>query len=103
MHAFRKTSFVVVLGFVVLIAFGLAATTAEAGGCHHGYGFHSSYRIHNVGYPSYFNYSSYTSCYGPSCYLPTYQVAKPVSYPVTFYDCYGRPYIVWQTSYSYLP
>jgi hypothetical protein len=108
MNAFRKTSLLVLLGFVAAISLG-SATTAEAGGCHHGYGIHSSYRLHgsyglhHVSYPSYANYGTYTSCYGPSSYWPTHRVATPVSYPVTLYDSYGRPYVVLQTGYSYLP
>jgi hypothetical protein len=40
-------------------------------------------------YPKYVNY-----------HWPQYHVAKPILVPVTQYDCYGQPYIVWQTSYS---
>jgi hypothetical protein len=103
MNAFRKSSLFVLFGFVALLALSLTATTAEAGGCHKGYGFHKSYGHHSVSYPSYPSVYNHNACYGPSCYWPTYQVAKPISYPVTYYDCYGQPYIVWQTSYSYLP
>lgn len=110
MNAFRKTSLLVLVAFVAVLALGVFESSAEAGGCHssgYGGGSYSSY----CNYGNYGNYSSCyggscypASCYSGSCYWPTtYQCVKPVSYPVTFYDCYGRPYVVWQTSYSYQP
>jgi hypothetical protein len=90
MNAFRKTSFVVLLAFAAVLALGVFQSSAEAGGCHsHSYGSYPSY--------SYANYGSYS--YWPT----TYNYYKPVSYPVTHYDCYGQPYVIWQTSYSYHP
>jgi hypothetical protein len=100
MNAFRKTSLFVLVAFVAVLALSVFPSSAEAGGCHssgYGGGIYSSYS-------NYGNYGNYSSCYGGNCYWPTtYQYVKPVSYPVTFYDCYGRPYVVWQTSYSYQP
>jgi hypothetical protein len=105
MNAFRKVSLFVLVAFVAVFAVGVLSSSAEAGGCHSsGYG------------GSYSSYSSYGTskpyCYGGSCYPSTYtsyyptynyNCVKPVSYPVTYYDCYGHPYVVWQTSYSYSP
>ena len=53
-------------------------------------------------------YSSFGSCNG---YAGDYCVAKPfvplcrpslrpVRYPVTLYDCFGRSYVVYRTTYS---
>lgn len=97
MNASRKSILLAATLLIAALAIGMTASSAEAG--NHGY--HNVHKIHSFGYPSYFgNYSSY---YGHSCYWPTYQVVKPISYPVTYYDFYGRPYVVWQTSYSYAP
>jgi hypothetical protein len=106
MNAFRKSSVLVLVAFVAVLALGLVSS-AEAGGCHSGgYGYSTSYSH----YPSSYN------CYGNSCYYPTsnyypttsyypttYSCYKPVCYPVTTYDCYGHPSTVWQTSYTYQP
>jgi hypothetical protein len=97
MNAFRKISLVVLVAFVAVFALGVFASSAEAGGCHSsGYGGGSSTKFCDYG-----SYGNYTSCYGGNWYWPTtYPCVKPISYPVTYYDCYGRPYVVWQTSYS---
>jgi hypothetical protein len=92
MNVFRKASVLVLVAFVAVLAIGMFQSSAEAGGCH-------SYGYHHVKYPT-VSYSPYNNCYSGTCYWPTYHVAKPISYPVTYYDCYGRPYIVWQTSHS---
>jgi hypothetical protein len=95
MNVLRKMSLFVLVAFVAVIALGVFSSSAEAGGWHG----HSSF------YPSikYLNYGSY-DCYGGHGYWPTtYNYYKPISYPVTYYDCYGHPYVVWQTSYSYAP
>jgi hypothetical protein len=89
MNAFRKISLVVLLTVVAVIALGGLTSTAEAG--HHGHHHHGHF---HVKYPSYINYGAY---------WPSYEFVKPISYPVTYYDCYGRPYIVWQTSYGTNP
>jgi hypothetical protein len=89
MNVFRKISLVVLVALVVVVAFGVLGSSAEAGG--HGHGHHHHHGHFHVKYPSYINYGAY---------WPTYQYVKPVSYPVTYYDCYGRPYVVWQTSYN---
>lgn len=103
MNGFRKIGLFFV-AVVIVVALGAFQSSAEAGG-HHSSG-HKSFHS-----PSHFNYggfSKYGSCYGGNCYtsyyLPTsHACIKPASYPVTVYDCYGRPYVVWQTSYSYHP
>ena len=88
MNAFRKISLVVLVAIVAAFAVGALNSTAQAGGHCHSY--------HNVGhyhvnYPSHVNYATY---------WPTYEYVKPISYPVTYYDCHGRPYVVWQSSYT---
>lgn len=92
MNAFRKFRVLALVGLLTAVVFGLSAATAEAGGCHYGgYGGHTSYSSHY--YPSY-HYGSYDY----SCYYP-----KSFSYPVTSFDCYGRPFTVWQTGYGTVP
>jgi hypothetical protein len=87
MNAFRKAGLAVVITLVAVLALGVIQPSAEAGGHnHHGHHFHHGHHHHVKFYPTY--------------YWPTYNYVKPVSYPVTYYDCYGRPYVVWQTSYS---
>ncbi len=95
MNAFRTTRVLALVGLLALVLFGIGAATAEAGGCHYGgYGFrHVSYSPSYCSYPSY-SYSNYD--YG--CYYP-----RTCSYPVTAFDCYGRPYTVWQTGYGSVP
>src|SRR5262245_36038956 len=105
MKTVRKISLLVLVAFVAVFALGSFTSSAEAGGCH-SYGY-SSYSP-SFKYCDYNSYKPY--CYGDycypsytSCYYPTYNCVKPINYPVTYYDCYGRPYVVWQTSYSYTP
>jgi len=103
MNGFRKVGLFVV-AVVIVVALGAFSSSAEAGG-HYSSGHKSFY---SPGHFHYGGYSNYGSCYGgnyyTSYYLPTsYTYIKPVSYPVTVYDRYGRPYVVWQTSYSYQP
>jgi hypothetical protein len=107
MNSLRTTRWFVVFGLLAVLAVGFAAPSAEASGCH-GYGFGYSYytpKYHSYSptycaYPSYANYG----CYDYSCYLPAVQYcAKPYSYPVTSYDCFGRPSVVWQTGYNTVP
>lgn len=102
MNAIRTFRVLFVVGMLTLVMFGIGAATAEAGGCHYG-GYSSSY----CSYPSYktcyypsYNYCNYGSyCnYDYSCFYP-----KTCSYPVTVYDCFGRPYTVWQTGYGSVP
>jgi hypothetical protein len=89
MNALRKTRLFVLFAFVAVLAVSLTAAPANAGGCH-SYSFHSSY-------PSYCNYGSY-------CYQPVVKyVVKPITYPVTQYDCYGQPYVIWKTTYQTVP
>jgi hypothetical protein len=97
MKAVRKISLFVLVAFVAVFALGAFTSSAEAGGCH-SYGFSS--------YPSYGHSHAVHKHYDyhyPVSYWPTYDYVKPISYPATYYDCYGRPYVVWQTSYSYTP
>lgn len=88
MNAFRGISLVILVAIVAVFAVGVLGSSAEAG--QHGHGHHHHGHFH-LTYPSYVDYGTY---------WPTYQSVKPISYPVTYYDCYGRPYIVWQTSYT---
>jgi hypothetical protein len=107
MNALRTTRWFVVFGLFVVLAVGFAAPSAVASGCH-GYDFnYSSYSPKYCNYsPTYCAYPSYANyaCYDYSSYLPAVQYcAKPYSYPVTSYDCFGRPYVVWQTGYNSTP
>jgi hypothetical protein len=94
MNAFRKIRLFVLLGFVAVLAISLSAVPAEAG--HHNHHFH---KFHHFHYPKFFNHGYYPTFYQP---IVKY-VVKPISYPVTQYDCYGQPYVVWQTTYQTVP
>jgi hypothetical protein len=107
MNALRKTRWFVLLGSLAALAIGFTASNAEASGCH-GYGFsYASYSpkyCYTPTYCAYPSYPSYGACYDYSCSLPAVQYyAKPYCYPVTSYDCYGRPYAAWQTGYNTVP
>ncbi len=98
MNAFRKIRVLALVGLLTVVVLGLGAATAEAGGgCHYG------------GYGG--KYISYKSCYYPSdnyCSYPSYNYCNydygcypyTCNYPVATFDCYGRPYTVWQTGYG---
>jgi hypothetical protein len=107
MNAFRKIRVLALVGLLALVVFGIGAASAEAGGkCHYG-GYSSSYcytpnYYKTCYYPSN-NWCNYGYGYDYNCFYP-----KTCNYPVTTYDCYGRPFTVWQTGYgttpvSYLP
>jgi hypothetical protein len=98
MNAFRTIRTFALVGLLAVIVFGIGAASADAGGkCYYGGGYSSSYchtpTYNNCYYPSY-NYCNYPT-YDYSCFYP-----KTCSYPVTVFDCYGRPYTVWQTGYG---
>jgi len=90
MNAFRKSRVLVLVGLLSVVVLGLAAATAEAGGCHRGGGYSSSYSNYSPSYcnTSYCSYPSYNSCnygsYDYGCFYP-----KTCSYPVTVLDCYS--------------
>jgi hypothetical protein len=101
MNALRKTRWFVLFGWFAALAIGFSASKAEASGCH-GYGFsYASYSPKYCYTPTYCAYPSYGASYDYSCYLPAVQsYATPYCYPVTSYDCFGHPYVVWQTGYN---
>jgi hypothetical protein len=104
MNALRKNRWFVLFGLFAALAIGFFASNAEASGCR-GYGFsYASYApkyCYTPTYGAYPSYPSYGAYYDYSCYLPAVQhCATPYCYPVTSYDCYGRPYVVWQTGYN---
>lgn len=97
MNAFRKIRFAVLLGSLSVLALGTIAAPAKAG---HGY-------CGSYGYSGpYCNYATtafYGAYYRTAPCWPTYNYCvRPVSIPVTVYDCYGLPHVVYQTSYSTL-
>lgn len=106
MNALRKVRVLALVALLVVVVFGIGTASAEAGGkCHYGgYGGYSSSYCYTPTYYKSCYYPSYDYCnYDYSCYYP-----KFCSYPVTTYDCFGRPYTVWQSGYgvapvSYLP
>jgi hypothetical protein len=90
MNAFRKIRILTLVALLALVVFGIGAATAEAG-------YHCGYKYASYS-PSYCYYPSYNYCnYDYSCFYPK------CSYPVTVYDCFGRPYTVWQTGYGSVP
>jgi hypothetical protein len=92
MKRVRKISLFVLVAFVAVFALSAFTSSAEAGGCHKYYPTYSYGHVHK-----------HIDYHYPVSYWPTYDYIKPISYPVTYYDCYGHPYVVWQTSYSYTP
>ena len=92
MNASRKIRLVGLLSLVAVLALGMSVASAEAG-CHYNF---------NPSHSSYSSYCNYGYC--PTVYRPVVKyVVKPYSYPVTLIDCYGQPYVVWQTSYQTVP
>ncbi len=112
MNAFRKARTLSLVLLVALVAVSFAANSAQAGGGCHSYCSYPSYCSSSYcSYPSYCNtsYCQPSYCYTNYCnygynycnYAPTtYCLPQQTCFPVTVYDCYGRPTIVWQTSYG---
>jgi hypothetical protein len=100
MNAFRKTSLVVLVALLAIVAVGVFQSSAIAGGHNHNHHNNNHHKHHNFhhsfhhGHHGHFHYPKYVNYH--------WQYAKPVLVPVTHYDCYGQPYIVWQTNYSHL-
>jgi hypothetical protein len=95
MNAFRNIRALILFGLLAVPALSLGPAPAQAGGLHK---LHSP-KVHSV-YPSYFHHAHYC----PNVYQPIVKyVVRPYSYPVTLVDCYGRPYVVWQTAYRTVP
>jgi hypothetical protein len=94
MNAFRNSRLLVLVAFVAVLALGLAVAPADAGNHHN---FHNVHNFHHV---KHFHHGHFW----PTHYQPVVKyVVKPYSYPVTLIDCYGQPYVVWQTSYQTVP
>jgi hypothetical protein len=104
MNAFRKIRLAVLLVSLSVLALAAAAPAKAGNHC----GPHGCYP---TSYCS--TYSCYPGFYGSYCrtvpycptynYCPTYSYClKPICSPVTVYDCYGLPHVVYQTSYSTL-
>jgi hypothetical protein len=101
MNALRKFCAAILLSSLSVLALGAFAAPAQAGQPYCGpYGCHKTPVYCNTlhFYPTSGlcgNYCRTTTC------LPTYNCCpKPTCYPVTLYDCFGRPYVVYQTGYS---
>jgi hypothetical protein len=107
MNAFRTIRVQALVGMFALVLIGLGAATAEAGDCHRGGGYSSSYCNYSPSYckTNYCSYPSYNYCYyGSYCnYDYSCSYPKTCSYPMTVFDCYGRPCTVWQTGYGSAP
>lgn len=101
MNAIRKFRVLALVALLAVAVLGVGAATAEAGGgCHYGgYGGYKCYypSYNYCSYPTY-NYCNYGYGYDYSCYYP-----KTCNYPVTSFDCYGRPSTFWQTGYGSVP
>src|SRR6478736_2850740 len=106
MNAFRKIRMLSLVALIALVAAGLASTAQANGGCapkycaphcYTNYCSYPSYCSTNYCYPSYCNYGFDYSCFQPAV---SYCAPQQTCFPVTVYDCYGRPSIVWQTSYG---
>jgi hypothetical protein len=93
MNAIRRIRFAALLGSLSVLALIAVAAPAKAGHGHHGHGHH------HFGL-----YSSYpTALYDSHCHTTPYiYTLKPIYYPVTTYDCFGHPHIVYQTGYTTL-
>jgi hypothetical protein len=100
MNALRKLSAALLIGSLSLVALGTLAAPAHAGKP-----FGDIYCRDRVVYRNTLQYYPTTTLYRANfrttTYLPTYNFrVRPVSFPVTLYDSFGRPYIVYSTSYS---
>lgn len=110
MHALRKFRSALLLTSLSVLALGAVAAPALAVNaygdnyCRDRALYGNTLQFYPTAYPrasfsgNYFsgNYGRTTRC------LPTYNCSRPVYYPVTLYDSFGRPYVVVQTSYSAL-
>jgi hypothetical protein len=75
------------------VAVVLCTAPAEAGG-------HHIHKFHHFAHAKHF----YRAHYWPARYQPIVKYSvTPVSYPVTYYDSFGQPYVVWQTIYRSVP
>ena len=105
MNALHTIRTVVLSGSVALLALGSLAAPAQAGKpCHDVYGCrdralygNTLHFYSNAGLCG--NYSA-NYCVTKPCFRTYTPCLKPVCYPVTLYDCYGRPYVVYRTVYS---
>jgi hypothetical protein len=100
MNALRKLSAAILLGSLSLFALGALAAPAHAA-----QPFNDIYCRDHVVYGNTLQYypttSLYRSYYRTAHSLRTYSFfPQPVCYPVTLYDAFGRPYVVYPTSYS---
>jgi hypothetical protein len=102
MNALRNTRLFVLVGLFAVLLIGISAVNADAS-CYSYKTFYSPGYSHFTSYSTYPSYCSYgTFNYGN--YWPAVSYgAAPLSYPVTTYDSFGRPVVVWQTGYSTLP
>ena len=100
MTASHKLRAAILLGALAVLALGTFVTPAQAGQpfgntyCRDRAVFGNTLQFYPTT-PFYGNYYRTTRC------LPSYNFCpKPVCYPVTLYDCFGRPYVVNQSGYS---
>ncbi len=80
MFAQRKLRMFLFAGLALMLVGGLAVSSADAG-CGYSYGgFHGHHVTHYHAAPT--------------------LITTPYVYPVTIYDCYGYPQIIYKTGYS---
>jgi hypothetical protein len=102
MNAFRKTRTIALVGLVALLTLGSLTTPAQAGkpfcdvySCRDRAFYGNTLHFYpNAGLCG--NYSA-NYCVTQPCFRPFTSCLTPVCYPVTHYDCFGRPYVVYRT------
>lgn len=102
MNTPHKHGAAILVGSLTLVAFSTFAPPAQAGKP-----FGGNYCHDRAVYGNTLQYYPTTTVYRPlyrTTYLrPTYNFCPtPIGYPVTLYDAFGRPYVVYTTSYPTL-
>jgi len=102
MNAFCKLR-TVLFGSVAVLALSFFAAPALAGGPH------CKPHVCNNSYSSYLcchtlrcypKVGCYGNSYHTTCYPSCFTYVKPAFYPVTVYDCFGCPHIVYRKSFT---
>jgi hypothetical protein len=102
MNAVRKFRSLILVSSLALLTLGMHAAPAQAA-----YPFGNAYCRDNAVFGNTLHFYPttpvYRKVYRTTYCFPTYnRCVTPVLYPVTLYDSFGRPYVVYQTSYTAL-
>jgi hypothetical protein len=103
MNAFRTIRTALVLCTLSVLALSSTATSAKAGYPYTGlYGCRDR-AVYGNTLQFYPTTTFYSTRFRTTVFVPTYNVyPTQFSYPVTVYDSFGRPHVVYQSNYSAL-